>query len=47
MTVYFHSTNTTLARTLDLIDPFVTGNQREEQTAIAAGFETEFERETR
>jgi len=45
--LYVHSTNVNLARTLDVIDPFITGKQREEESAILAGFETEFEQVTR
>ena len=46
--IYVHATNVTLARTLNLLDPFiVTGERTQEQTAILAGFETELDMVTR
>ena len=47
-TIYIHATNATLARTLNVLDPFiVTGERTQEQTAILAGFETELDMVTR
>jgi hypothetical protein len=46
--IQVHATNASLARTLDVLDPFVvTGFQTENQTAIDAGFETELDWITR
>jgi hypothetical protein len=33
--------NEYLARALDVVDPFITGKQNEEESAVAAGFEDE------